>query len=224
MGGYVTWAFLAVIVGLLLIATFSLIALAFKAAPVLSLTGEGIFILRYYSQEERDAFLGETWWLTKRIFPLLVVGTLITGIIGYFVPIDVIRAVFGTSGFLACFTASVIGAVLYMPTRLEVLPIVGTFFGYSAGIAAPGADLALFLAAPSLSLPNMIVIWRIIGARRTGLYVSLVVILSTAIGMMSRSNLGVVTWELFPGLDNNLSLVGDNWPYWVDSHERGERH
>ncbi len=70
-----------------------------------------------------------------------------------------------------------------MPTLLEV-PIVGTLFGYSTGATAPGPALALLLAGPSLSLPSMIVIWRIIGAKKAGAYISLVVIISTITGML----------------------------------------
>jgi hypothetical protein len=121
--------------------------------------------------------------MAKKIFPLLIVGTFITGVIGYFLPYEWIKTVFGTSSFLACFLASVIGALLYMPTLLEV-PIVGTLFGYSAGITAPGPALSLLLAGPSLSLPSMIVIVRIIGAKKGGVYIGLVVIISTIVGML----------------------------------------
>jgi len=138
---------------------------------------------RFYQPEEKSAFLGETWWLTKKIFPLLVVGTFVTGVIGYFLPVEWVRTIFGTSSFLACFLASVIGSLLYMPTLLEV-PIVGTLFGYSTGVMAAGPALALLLAGPSLSLPSMIVIWRIIGAKKASVYISLVVILSTLVGML----------------------------------------
>jgi len=182
--GYITGLFMAVLVAILLAATSNLIDPLPKAIIVGALIIVAAFLMRsYYQPEERDAFLGETWWLTKRIFPLLVVGTFITGMIGYFLPVEWIRSLFGTSSFPACFGASVIGALLYMPTLLEV-PIVGTLFGYSTGITAPGPALALLLAGPSLSLPSMIVIWRVIGAARASVYISLVVIISTLAGML----------------------------------------
>ena len=53
----------------------------------------------------------------------------------------------------------------------------------SRRLAGPSA-LALLLAGPSLSLPNMIVIWRVIGAKKAGVYISLVVIISTLVGML----------------------------------------
>jgi uncharacterized membrane protein YraQ (UPF0718 family) len=103
--------------------------------------------------------------------------------IGYFLPVEWIRTIFGTNSLLACFTASVVGALLYMPTLLEI-PIVGTLFGYSSGVTAPGPALALLLAGPSLSLPSMIVIMRVIGAKKGGVYIGLVVLISTFVGML----------------------------------------
>ncbi len=181
---YTTGIFMAVLVAVLLVATSSAIDLLPKAIIVGALVIIAAFLMKtYYLPEEQEAFLGETWWLTKRIFPLLVAGTFVTGIIGYFLPVEWVRTIFGTSSFLACFLASVIGSLLYMPTLLEV-PIVGTLFGYSTGVTAAGPALALLLAGPSLSLPNMIVIWRVIGAKKAGVYISLVVIISTLVGML----------------------------------------
>jgi len=180
---YIPPLFVGVLVGVLLAAT-SGISLWPKAAIVTVLFLTSAWLLKtYFSDIERESFFGETWWLAKRIFPLLLVGSFITGVIGYFLPVDLIRLVFGTSDFVACFVASVIGALLYMPTLLEV-PIVGTMFGYSTGAMAPGPALALLLAGPSMSLPNMIVIWRVIGSKKAGVYILLVVILSTLMGMI----------------------------------------
>jgi len=103
--------------------------------------------------------------------------------IGYFLPVEWIRTIFGTNSFFSCFVASVIGALLYMPTLLEV-PIVGTLFGYSTGVTAAGPALSLLLAGPSLSLPSMIVITRIIGLKKGGVYIVLVVLTSTLAGMI----------------------------------------
>ena len=133
---------MAVLVAVLLVATSSAIDLLPKAIIVGALVIIAAFLMKtYYLPEEQEAFLGETAWLTKRIFPLLVAGTFVTGIIGYFLPVEWVRTIFGTSSFLACFLASVIGSLLYMPTLLEV-PIVGTLFGYSTGVTAAGPALA----------------------------------------------------------------------------------
>jgi uncharacterized membrane protein YraQ (UPF0718 family) len=180
---YITGIFMADLVAILLIATSKLDILP-KGIVVGALIVIAIFLMKtYYRPEEREAFLSETWWLTKRIFPLLLIGTFIIGVISYFLPMEWIRTIFGTNSFWACFVASIIGALLYMPTLLEV-PIVGTLFGYSAGIMAPGPALALLLAGPSLSLPSMIVIMRVIGVKRASVYFSLVVLISILAGMI----------------------------------------
>jgi len=174
-------------VAILLVATSSLFELLPKAIIVGALALTAAFLMKtYYLQGEREAFLSETVWLAKKIFPLLVVGTFITGMIGYFLPVEWVRTIFGTSSFSACFLASVIGSLLYMPTLLEV-PIVGTLFGYSSGVSAAGPALSLLLAGPSLSLPSMIVITRIMGLKKSAVYIALVVLISTLTGMIYGS-------------------------------------
>jgi uncharacterized protein len=175
--------FIALLIGVLLSATSNL-DFSIKWTIVAAFIVSAAFVLtRYFSSEEKSAFFAETWSLTKKIFPLLVVGTFITGIIGYFMPTELLRSYLGSNSFLSCFIASIIGALLYMPTLLEV-PIVGTLFGYSTGITAAGPALSLLLAGPSLSLPSMIVITRIIGLKKGGVYITLVVIVSTLVGML----------------------------------------
>jgi uncharacterized membrane protein YraQ (UPF0718 family) len=182
--GYITGLFMSILVVILLVATSSLFELLPKALIVVALTLTAAFMMKtYYLPEEREAFLSETVWLTRKIFPLLVVGTFITGMIGYFLPVELIRTLFGTNSFFSCFIASVIGALLYMPTLLEI-PIVGTLFGYSTGVTAAGPALSLLLAGPSLSLPSMIVITRVIGLKKGGVYIILVVLISTLVGMV----------------------------------------
>jgi len=73
-----------------------------------------------------------------------------------------------------------------MPTLLEV-PIVGDLFGYADGTMASGPALALLLAGPAVSLPNMIVLYRIIGARKTAMYIITVVLTATLAGLVYGS-------------------------------------
>jgi len=180
---YMPTVFLALLVGVLLSAT-SQLEFVLKWAIVAAFIVAAVIVLRErFSSEQKSAFLSETWSISKKIFPVLIAGTFIVGVIGYFMPFDLIRVIFGSNSFLACFTASVVGALLYMPTLLEI-PIIGTVFGYSSGIMAPGPALSLLLAGPSLSLPSMIVIMRIIGLKKGGTYIGLVVLISTFMGML----------------------------------------
>lgn len=182
--------FLGLLIGVLLSAT-SKLEFALKWTIVAAFVAAAAYVLiRYFSLDEKSAFFSETWSLAKKIFPLLVVGTFITGIIGYFMPVELLRTYLGSNSFLSCFIASIIGALLYMPTLLEV-PIVGTLFGYSSGITAAGPALSLLLAGPSLSLPSMIVITRVIGLKKGGVYFSLVVIVSTLVGMLYGAIIGM---------------------------------
>jgi uncharacterized membrane protein YraQ (UPF0718 family) len=152
-----------------------------------------VILIFYYTRDEVKNWGSETWNLTKKIFPILLVGVFIVGIIGgvaaYFNPGadpstavgEIVAPYIGGNNIFSCFFASIIGAILYMPTLLEVA-IVGDLFGYSAGIMGGGPALALLLAGPSLSLPNMIVITRVIGIKKALVYILLVVVVATVIG------------------------------------------
>jgi hypothetical protein len=152
----------------------------------------GILIF-YYSRDEVKRWGLETWNLTKKIFPILLVGVFIVGIIGgiaaFFLPnADPATAVgvavapyIGGNNLFSCLLASVIGAILYMPTLLEVA-IVGDLFGYSAGLMGGGPALALLLAGPSLSLPNMVVITKVMGMKKAMVYFTLVILVATLVG------------------------------------------
>ncbi|QSG04929.1 permease [Halapricum desulfuricans] len=207
---WVTGGFFGSQVAILLIAATGLLSWAVKApllAPWFALLG---YLL--YTQFDRDVieeWLQETWFFTKAIFPLLIAGTFVIGIIGAVAamaqgmgPLETVttdagetftahqvapglltQGIFGETTVLSSGLASVIGAVLYMPTLLEV-PIIGSLFGYTNGLMADGPALALLLAGPSLSLPNMLVIWKTIGTKRTALYISLVAVAATVAGLI----------------------------------------
>ena len=154
-----------------------------------------IILIFYYSRAEVKQWGHETWDLTKKIFPILLIGVFIVGIIGgvaaYFIPgSDPSNAVgvavapyLGGNSIFACFFASIIGAILYMPTLLEVA-IVGNLFGYSSGLMGGGPALALLLAGPSISLPNMIVITKVIGVKKALVYICFVIIVATFVGFI----------------------------------------
>jgi len=154
-----------------------------------------VILIFYYTRDEVKNWGHETWCLVKKIFPILLIGVFIVGIIGgvaaYFLPGSdptnalgvAVAPYIGGNDIFSCFLASVIGAILYMPTLLEVA-IVGNLFGYSAGIMGGGPALALLLAGPSLSLPNMIVITRVMGIKRASVYFILVIVSAALIGFV----------------------------------------
>lgn len=154
-----------------------------------------ILLKRFYEKQELKQWGLATWDLTKKIFPILLIGVFIVGIIGgvaaYFIPnADPSNAVgiavapyIGGNDIVSCFFASIIGAILYMPTLLEVA-IVGDLFGYNAGLMGGGPALALLLAGPSLSLPNMIVITKVMGKKKAFVYFALVILVATIVGFI----------------------------------------
>ncbi|HKL28667.1 MAG TPA: permease [Natrialbaceae archaeon] len=208
--GWVTATFFGSMVAILLIAASGLIPLPVKVGLLVPLFGVlGYLLWAHFERREIDQWLEETWFFTRSIFPLLLVGTFVIGVIGAvaalaqgMAPLEQVttssgetfaahqvapglltRGIFGETTLLSAGLASVVGAVLYMPTLLEV-PIVGSLFGYTQGMMDAGPALALLLAGPSLSLPNMMVIWRTIGTKRTALYVSLVAVAATLAGLL----------------------------------------
>ena len=193
---HVSPTFFALLIAILLIGASGLISLEFRLAVVYFLTiAVAVILIFYYTRDEVKSWGHETWWVVKKIFPILLVGVFIVGVIGgvaaNFTPShdpstavgELTKPYLGNNSLFACLLASVIGALLYMPTLLEV-PIIGTFFGYSSGLMASGPALALLLAGPALSLPSMVVLVRMIGWRKAGTYIVLVVIVATMIGML----------------------------------------
>ena len=69
---------------------------------------------------------------------------------------------------------------MYFATLTEV-PILQGLLGSGMG---QGPALALLLAGPALSLPSMIVIGRILGLKKTAVFVLLVVVMATISGMI----------------------------------------
>lgn len=148
-----------------------------------------IIALTKYSNAENKEWMHETGWLARQLVPILFAGVFVVGVIKYFMPYEVVRSIMGEGTVFPSFMGSIIGGLLYMPTLLEP-NIVGDLFGYSQGVITSGAALSLLLAGPSLSLPNMLVIWRTIGAKKTAIYLILVITFSTLAGTVFQMLVG----------------------------------
>jgi uncharacterized membrane protein YraQ (UPF0718 family) len=135
---------------------------------------------------ETGEWLGESWWYAKMILPLLLIGVLIAGfLLGRpggegMIPSEWISSAVGGNSLFSNLFASVAGAFMYFATLTEV-PILQ---GLMANGMGKGPALALLLAGPALSLPNMLVIRQVIGTKKTVVYVSLVVVMATISGMI----------------------------------------
>jgi uncharacterized membrane protein YraQ (UPF0718 family) len=130
------------------------------------------------SKEELKRWMGETWWFVRLIFPLLLAGVFVVGVIGKLLPEEWVRTALGGSSVSASFLATIIGSVSYFATMTEA-PFVDTLMKLGMG---PGPALALLLTGPGLSLPNWLAIARVFGVKKAIVYVVTIIILGTLVG------------------------------------------
>ncbi|MCU0233327.1 MAG: permease [Thermoanaerobaculales bacterium] len=164
------------------------LALLLPEHPELAFTAGviGLAIVTARDRGELGAWFASSWGYAKQILPLLLGGVLIAGLLlgrpGHegLIPSGWVAGAVGGNGFGATLFAAIAGALMYFATLTEV-PILQGLIG--AGMGA-GPSLALLLAGPALSLPNMIVIASVIGWKKTAVYVGLVVVMATVTGMV----------------------------------------
>ncbi|TYP58853.1 permease [Thermosediminibacter litoriperuensis] len=152
------------------------------AALMASLT---LILYRWFKKEELVSWVDSTWDFIKQITPLLFGGVLVAGFLmgrpdvdAGIIPARYIALMVGGNSLFANLLASVVGAFMYFATLTEV-PILQGLLGSGMG---QGPALALLLAGPALSLPNMLVINSVLGLKKTITYVSLVIIMATLAG------------------------------------------
>jgi len=163
-------------------------ALVFPREPMVpfALGAIGLGVITSNDEGEAGDWFNQTWGFAKQILPLLFFGVLVAGVLlgrpGHegLIPSRWVSAAVGGNSFRANFFASFAGALMYFATLTEV-PILQGLIGAGMG---KGPALALLLAGPALSLPNMLVIRSIIGTTKMLVYVSLVVIMATVTGMI----------------------------------------
>jgi uncharacterized membrane protein YraQ (UPF0718 family) len=142
--------------------------------------------LSWFKRDELREWVDSTWGFAKQILPLLFAGVMAAGFFlgrpgheGIIASKWISRLVGGNS-LRANLFASLVGALMYFATLTEV-PILQGLLGSGMG---HGPALALLLAGPALSLPNMLVIRSVLGTKKTIVYVLLVVIMATFSGML----------------------------------------
>lgn len=140
----------------------------------------------WFTKDERQEWIGSTWEYALLVLPLLFAGVLVAGFLlgrpgqEALIPGSWVESLVGGNSIWANFFASLAGAFMYFATLTEV-PILQGLLGAGMG---KGPALALLLAGPALSLPNMLVIRSVIGTRKTLVYIGLVVILSSICGIL----------------------------------------
>jgi len=144
-----------------------------------------VAIIAIFKLERKDSkkWLAETWGFSKMIIPYLFIGVFIVGFVMPLLPQSVIEYYVGGDSVFGTLIASIIGAFMYFSTLTEI-PIIQALM--AKGMTS-GPALSLLLAGPSLSLPSMLVIRRIMGTKKTAVYVLLVIIYSTIAGLIFGS-------------------------------------
>jgi uncharacterized membrane protein YraQ (UPF0718 family) len=164
------------------------LAFAFPAEPRLAFAAAviGFSVMLVTNRGETEEWFESSWGLAKQILPLLFIGVLVAGaLLGRpnhegLIPSGWVATAVGGNSLWANLFASVAGAFMYFATLTEV-PILQGLVGSGMG---KGPALALLLAGPALSLPNMLVIRSVIGTRKTVVYVLLVVLMATLSGIL----------------------------------------
>ena len=172
-------------------AAAAIIAFIFPGQPMIPFAAAviGISLTAGSEKGEPSDWLSESWGFAKQILPLLLFGVLIAGaLLGRvgregLIPSEWISSAVGGNSLRANFFASFAGALMYFATLTEV-PILQGLIGNGMG---KGPALALLLAGPALSLPNMLVIRSVLGTRKTLVFVALVVVMATISGVLFGS-------------------------------------
>ncbi len=169
-------------------AVVAMLALAFPGQPIVAFSAGfiGLSLITSLSQGETSEWFTSTWGFAKQILPLLLIGVFVAGaLLGRvgqegLIPNAWVAGAVGGNSLAANFFASFAGAFMYFATLTEV-PILQGLIGAGMG---KGPALALLLAGPALSLPNMLVIRSVIGNKKTAVFVALVIVMATLSGMI----------------------------------------
>ena len=195
-------SFFAVMLGIILVAWFEfkwwkvavtavpviILAVLFPEMPLIAFSAGVVGLSGFTSTDkgETGEWFASSWGFAKQILPLLLIGVLIAGAllgrVGHegLIPAEWVAKALGGNSLQANFFASFAGAFMYFATLTEV-PILQ---GLIANGMGKGPALALLLAGPALSLPNMLVIRSVLGTKKTVVFVSIVIIMATISGML----------------------------------------
>lgn len=188
LGGLLVWRWQWPLSQLLLLTAVILAAaLAVPGVPELPFAVgiAGLMLISALRDNDRE-WSAQSWDFAKQILPLLLAGVFVAGFAlgrpGHegIIPSAWVAAAVGDNSLKSTVIAAVLGALMYFSTLTEV-PIVDALMGAGMG---KGPALALLLAGPALSLPNMLVIRTVLGTQKTLVYCGLVVVMATVTGVI----------------------------------------
>ncbi len=207
--GFNTWTWISTgMVGLtLLVAALGVIP--HTGGLTLSFTGKffgvliavivlGWLLVKKLTRDETRDFLWESWRFVKQIFPLLIVGVFVVGVIRVLIKPEWIQFIAGENTILANLVGVVFGVFMYFPTLVEV-PIAQMFLRLGMH---RGPLLAYLISDPELSLQSILITATIIGRLKAWVYVFWVALFSTLAGLIygawtDGTSLGLVMLYLF---------------------------
>jgi len=137
-----------------------------------------IMTFSWLSKEKRSAWWDETIKFVSQIVPLLLVGVFFAATITHLIPKEQFQALASQNNLLTNFIAVMFGALAYFPALVEV-PIAENFMKLGMN---KGPLMAYMLADPVLSLQGLLVINKLIGVKKTLVYASSIIILTTLAG------------------------------------------
>jgi len=150
------------------------------AAIALLVVATAYVAKKYYSKDEVDYWMSESWRFFAMIFPVLVAGVFLAGVLGAALPANLVAEYVGNNGLLAVLIPVVFGLFMYFPTLVEV-PMAKTFLELGM---AKGPLLAYLLADPVISLPSMLAVGKIMGTKKTAVYAGLILVFTVAAGLL----------------------------------------
>jgi len=202
----------------LIAATLLLASLAVQATPIglrVGLTGKFFGVIatlaavywivrsRLSPEAVRD-WLWESWRFVKQIFPLLVIGVFVVGMIRMLIRPEWIEALAGANTVLGNLAGVTFGVFMYFPTLVEV-PIAKMFLDLGMH---RGPLLAYLMSDPELSLQSILIIAAIIGRRKAWTYVGLVALFSASAGMTYGAWVdGAALWKLAVALAGFVAVL-----------------
>ena len=146
------------------------------------------YAFKFIGRNHVSVWMHETLWFVRIIFPLLLVGVFVIGVVSKLLPEHWIREWLGGNGLLQTFIACIIGALSYFSTLTEA-PFVNMLMNLGMG-KAPA--LALLLTGPGMSLPNMLAIINVFTVKKATAYILITITVATLASFI----VGNIMWSL----------------------------
>ena len=141
-----------------------------------------VYLTRTINRQQLMQWIRETGWLAKKILPLFIVGVFAAGVLDFVLQVEWVEPYLSGQQSFHFLIAAVLGALMYFATLTEI-PVVQSLINNGMG---HGPAITLLLAGPTVSIPNMLVIGRVLGTKKTAVYLSMLIVGSAIIGMAAH--------------------------------------